>query len=127
MQENISSDERIFQINISKMNQVLKQLRTRYTFEELWEAYLNFQPKFKPLTINNCTLNQMIIFSKIFKFQGSTLEKVKRELNQWLKNYQIFYNDNAEIIYNNMFDCLNSYNSQNSIQYPYIRKFRKHL
>ena len=113
-------EELIIKINKIKMNKVLKSLRSKLTIDEILIAYNNYHPPFKTTTINNCTLQQIYEFSKIFKFQGNTLEKVKKELNHWLKNYQMFYDENAENIYNNMQNCLIEFNSQSHVQYPFI-------
>ena len=94
-----------------KMVAVLSYLGSRMTWEKIRDTYENWADIFKPDRFKWLGLRDLDELAKVFYFKGQDIARCRNEFIYFLKQYQEFYNDNIEIVFQRMVEAREAYNT----------------
>ena len=104
-----------------RMNQVLKHLKIRRSWEEIAETAENFDDVYKYDHLMQMDINVMMQFNDIFDFgDNCTFERCRNCLIDWLSKHKEFYNDDSDEVHNRMLLAREQVQRETGIHYPFI-------
>ena len=105
-----------------RMNQVLKHLKIRRTWEEIAETAENFDDVYKHDHLMKMDLDVILLFNDVFDYgdNNATFERCRNCLIDWLSKHKEFYNDDADVVHARMVEERDRINMETGVQYPFI-------
>ena len=107
--------------NDQRMNEVLRLLKIKHSWEEIREMTENYENIYKHDHLMRMPLNAILLFNDIFDYgENATFERCRNCLIDWLSKHKEFYNDNANIVHERMVQARERYYNETGTQYPFI-------